>query len=353
MNGFMEKSRTHYRRLLPLFFLLFAGVVVLTVTQVRVPNVCYNEQLDAAKQMARASSILVSQERELGISPNPVTDPNCTGFIGAEFTPITTTVGALTSKRTSTNPDFAALLVRLLDELHLKPGTRVVLSFSGSFPALNLAAILACEELGLEPLIFSSIGASSYGATYPQMTWLDMERLFVKHGIIHHRTSFASLGAEGDLGESFFLEGKAAALEAIKRNNLIPIIMRTPKEQWNFKVEKIRSFHPELLINVGGNQINVGQDGYLLPPGILIHTSLDPSRLGLIGWFLSQHLPVVHLLRIRDLALRYGLPIDPVPLPVPGESTIYYQIRVRISLVILIYLLIGSYVFYLYRSVYK
>lgn len=115
MNGFMEKSRTHYRRLLPLFFLLFAGVVVLTVTQVRVPNVCYNEQLDVAKQMARASSILVSQERELGISPNPVTDPNCTGFIGAEFTPITTTVGALTSSgqariRTSRPSSSACLM---------------------------------------------------------------------------------------------------------------------------------------------------------------------------------------------------------------------------------------------------
>lgn len=350
MNGFMEESRTHYRRLLPLFLLLLVGAVVLTVTQARVPNACYNKQLDAAKRMTRPFSILVSREEELGISPNPVTDPNRTGFIGAEFTPITTTVGALTSKRTSTNPDFAALLVRLLDELHLKPGTRVVLSFSGSFPALNLATIIACEELGLKPLIFSSIGASSYGATHPQMTWLDMERLFVEHGIIHHRTSFASLGAEDDLGESFFLEGKTAALKAIERNALVPIIMRTPKEQWEFKLEKIRSFQPKLLINVGGNQINVGQDGYLLPPGALTHTSLDPARLGLIGWFLSHHLPVVHLLHIRDLALHYGLAIDPVPLPAPGESGVYHQTRVCIGWAIPIYSAIVLYVFYLRKQ---
>jgi len=34
----------------------------------------------------------------------------------------------------------------------------------------------------------------------------------------------------------------------------------------------------------------------------------------------ARRVPVIHLLHIRGLALRYGLPWDPIPLPEPGST---------------------------------
>ena len=83
------------------------------------------------------------------------------GIIGVEFNEITTTLGALESKRTSANPNFAAVLVDLLLEADLEEGDKVAMNLSSSFPALNIASIVACETLDLEPVIISSIGSSS------------------------------------------------------------------------------------------------------------------------------------------------------------------------------------------------
>jgi hypothetical protein len=34
---------------------------------------------------------------------------------------------------------------------------------------------------------------------------------------------------------------------------------------------------------------------------------------------------VINLLDIRNIAASYGLPIDPIPLPQPGEGAIFYE----------------------------
>ena len=353
MNRVIQRHTVHWKKLLPLLVLLLVGAVCLTATQVRVPCSCYEEQVHAAERMATAFPILLACKRNLGVSPDFGNDPNRTGLIGVEFSEITTTVGSLVAKRTSANPDFAALLVRFLHELALEPKARVVLTLSGSFPALNLAAIVACEELGFELLVFSSVGASSFGANCLEITWLDMETLLARHRVISHRTSFASLGGENDLGESFFGDGKALAFEAIKRNELIPVVMETFDEQSKFKLQKIESFEPCLLINVGGNQLNVGGAGCLLGPGVLTTASIDPAQLGIIGWFLNHDLAVIHLLHVKDLAVRVGLPIDPIPLLSPGESDVYYRTRVHIGWASIILALIGLYVLYLVSDTFR
>jgi len=347
MNRYYKSNTVHWKRLVPLLMLLLIGAAVLTVTQVRVPYTYYDEQVHAAEQMRKAFPILATYAEHLESPANPMDDPNRTGLIGVEFNEMTTTIGSLTSKRTSTNPDFAALIVRSLHELGLTAGAKIGLLLSGSFPALNLAAIVACEELNLDLLIISSVGASSFGANHPEMTWLDMERLLQQYGIIAHNTAIASLGAENDLGESYFEGGRLLALAAIERNGLTPLLMDTLTEQRRVKLEEIRSFRPDALINVGGNQLNIGSAGHLLPPGIIRITSIDYQDLGIVGWALDHGLPIIHLLKIRDLALQADLPLDPIPLPLPGNSSVYYRTRVHTGWAVTLLIPICLYVLFL------
>ncbi len=46
---------------------------------------------------------------------------------------------------------------------------------------------------------------------------------------------------------------------------------------------------------------------------------------GLIQQFVNEQTPVVHMLNMRELCVRYGLPIDPSPVPKPGEGGLYYK----------------------------
>jgi hypothetical protein len=59
----------------------------------------------------------------------------------------------------------------------------------------------------------------------------------------------------------------------------------------------------------------------------------------------EKGIPLIHLLDVRNLALKSGLPLDPIPLPEIGKGDIYYQIKysktiIMVVLGIIIFLLI-------------
>ena len=310
-----NRRRIRSRHLLLLIVLLLVPAILLSWHQDQNAAPWTNDQRSVAERMASAFPVLVEAMEARGVEIDPRLDPNRTGLIGEEFTDLTTTIGTLEAKRTSTNPAFAALIVGWLVDAGLRPGESVLIALSGSFPALALASIVACEQLGLHPVILSSVGASSYGANRESLAWPDIETELFHAGIIRHRSALVTLGGEGDLGLSYFGEGRRLALEAIARNGLPVLIEETPEMQEAKRIAFVEAANTAILINIGGNQFNIGPDGHLLPPGPLALSSHDSERLGLIGWFLDLELPVIHLLRIRDLAVAYGLPIDPIPLP--------------------------------------
>lgn len=303
----------------PQLLIAFAGLVVLaillTVCLDRNERDLGDAESRAASRMAAAFPILVSELESLGMEIDLELDPNRTGLIGEEFTLLTTTVGVLSSKRTSTNPAFAALMVRWLSQLDLEAEDHVLITLSGSFPSLGIAAIIACEELGIIPVLVSSIGASMYGANRPGFSWLDIESTLEQNGIIQHTSARVTLGGEGDIGLSYPEGGREAAFAAIERHAVPAIIEMNADAQWLAKLAFIESIAPSALINIGGNQLSIGPDGYLLAPGIVDKPDLTSNRFGLIGWFAERSLPVIHLLNIRELAFQYGLPQDPIPLP--------------------------------------
>ncbi|GAI91752.1 unnamed protein product, partial [marine sediment metagenome] len=71
---------------------------------------------------------------------------------------------------------------------------------------------------------------------------------------------------------------------------------------------------------------------------------IRPLR-GLIFEYQNLGVPIVHLLNIRDLAVKNGLPIDPMPLPEIGEGGVYRQKSYNKAI---IFLVIGMEFLYLF-----
>ena len=79
--------------------------------------------------MRQCEEVLLDVVMREGILMEDI-DLNQTGLIGPEWTPLTTTPGLEDAKRTSLNPNFAALLVRYFYDAVLKAGDTVALSRS-------------------------------------------------------------------------------------------------------------------------------------------------------------------------------------------------------------------------------
>ena len=288
--------------------------------------------LAAARIMQAASRGLLGEKEARGLAQPLDVDPNRTGMIGPEFTPITTTLGEPASKRTATNPDFAAALVRLIAALDLPYGTPIIVVLSGSFVGANVAAIAAAEALGLKPIVIASLSASMWGATDPQFNWLDMAAMLRERGVIRARTTAAVLGGEGAVGGGMDPAG-VAALRASAARDGVPVIERRPFAALiDALMDQVNATHgegarPGLVVNVGGALIGLGscRESYELPPGLI--RGAVPCTAGLPGLALrlaADGLPILHVLNMRRLAVELGLPFDPVPLPTPGDSLAVY-----------------------------
>ena len=295
----------------------------------------YDRQIRAAEIM-RDCTLAIAQERTaLGIHIDPELDPNGTGLIGAEFTDITTTLGVLEAKRTSTNPAFAALMVRYFLEAGLEPGDVIAVGASGSFPALILATLAACRALDLQPAVIYSIGASMYGANIPDFTFADMLIMLNRRGLLPYRLAAVSLGGEGDAGANGILGQGSECFEQAATRSGAPVLEEdTISDSIRRRMEVIAETAETLgrpvacFVNVGGATANYGNTSASLdfPNGLVMHPtvmSAHPER-GLIFEYVSMGVPVINLLDVRGLAIRNGLPVDPIPLPSPGEGGVYF-----------------------------
>lgn len=273
----------------------------------------YEKMYNAAQRMVGISREIYREKLRRGIEIDHGLDINKTGFIGEEFTGITTTLGNLESKRTSANPDFSALLVKIILEQGIKTGDSVAVNFSGSFPALNLSLIVALEELEVFPVILSSMGASTYGANNENFHYLNMENFLLEKGLIRFRSETFSLGGDGDRGINFDEDLREKILEEIEysKKNQENSFVKNRNFIYESDLEialrkKIEIFENtenlKMFINVGGNQ----------------HSE------ELLKYFKGEEIPVLSLLNIKEIATKHELPIDPFPMGKIGTSSIYY-----------------------------
>jgi poly-gamma-glutamate system protein len=284
-----------------------------------------DDKVAAARLMKTALAAVKEERLRLGLGVDPENDPNGTGVIGKDYTDMTTTLGSLLSKRTSTNPNFAGIIVQLLAHAGVKPEDGVALSFSSSFPALNIAVLCAVRTLKLKPVIISSVGASMYGANDPLLTWLDMERVLREKGILPYASNASSLGGIAETKGGLDGMGIEFGLDAIRRNG-IPYLDENGTETVRKDIERRLAIYdqafggkkPAAFVNTGGPLTSLGNspEAYSLSNGLLqkVPFSKHPER-GIIFRMAEKDIPVIHLLNIKGLAYRYGLPVDPIPLP--------------------------------------
>ncbi len=108
--------------------------------------------LRAARIMGQAVHAIAAERERSGNSFEPSSDPNRTGLVGPQDSPLVTTVGELEAKRTTTNPNMAGLIVLLLRQAGVKAGDSVAIGSSGSFPALLVASLAAAKAMDVQPV---------------------------------------------------------------------------------------------------------------------------------------------------------------------------------------------------------
>lgn len=322
-----------YARIQPLWLglallVLLVGLLSQLLPAVRQRSAHYEAMVSAAQRAQAAQALILRTLVSEGIPIEPE-DLNRTGLIGPEMSPLASSLGILEAKRCSLNPDFAALIYRYLQEAGLKPGDRVAVGISGSFPGMAIAALSAVQQLGLDARVIASYGASNYGATRPEMSLPRMLRLLREGGLLEFELLALSLGGVGDRGPLSLFEDADEFLRGLAAQEAAPLIdadslTASMEERLRLYGEGIRCF-----INVGGASANMGEgmQGVAFPNGLVRPGTVKPAEpfeAGLLSAYAAQGLPVIHLLNVRDLAASEGMPIDPVPLPKPGEGAVYH-----------------------------
>ena len=298
----------------------------------RKPLQTRDEMLEASRRMEAAVAAIRNCREALGLPLDLESDFNRTGLIGLESSPITTSLGNLEAKRTTTNPNFAGLIVLLLHQAGVGHGQTIAIGASSSFPGLIIASLCAAQAMGLRPLLICSLGASQWGANHPEFHWLRILDCLQSSGLAETRPVALSLGGDGDEGKDMSPEGRALLVRAAVETGLPllsePVLERNVGERLCLLQLAAGGAEIQAFINVGGGYANMGTDSEILKvtPGLAAFSRIPPpSRRGMIFELAARRVPVIHLLYIKGLCERYGLPWDPAPLPEPGEGRFFGQ----------------------------
>ena len=265
----------------------------------------------AALAAERMTAVRTLKERRGLWAPAPYPEMR-EWMLGAPYSPITTTLGSREAKLTSTNPAFAALLVRWLHEAGVDTGDAVGVTLSGSFPALGIAALTAVEVVGARAVLVSSLGASSFGANQPEATWLDMEHWLVETAGLPAGSTVVTPGAEWDAGGGLPEGGLDVMHAAARRCGVMLKIPGSLEEGIRLRTDLFFSQGISALVNIGGGQTSLGT----CPHASTLPTGYWPSLpacshagRGVVERVAERGIPVIHLLNIRELAHRYGIPV--------------------------------------------
>ena len=296
--------------------------------------------IEAARMQEAAIAAVLAERLERGIPLDTINDPNGTGLIGVALSGLTSTAGILPAKRSAATPDAAALLVRLLREAGARPGTRVAVNASGSFPGFALAAVAACGALSLDAGIVLSVGSSSWGANLEAFTVVDMLCAAIDRGAFPPGFADSLLavtpGGSDDRGLDLDPVALEAALERASSRGIRVIRPASLQEAVDARMAAFRSRgEPDLLLTIGGNYASTGADPALsLLSGIVTRPGKAGSGgTGLMQVFLAAGKPVIQVLNVKDLCARYGLPFDPHPQRPIGDAPVYHDARPSAALV--------------------
>jgi poly-gamma-glutamate system protein len=301
--------------MLIVYLVFLSGFILIEQFFVQSETIQWRDQMEMAREQAIESFQSVSKEKsKRGIHSDTNSNTPYFFLIGDDYTPITTTLGSLEAKEISCNPDFAALAVRMVSEAGLQPGDKVGVTLSGSFPAIGISVLSALKTMKMDVVLFSSLGASSFGANQPAATWLDVENWLNDNGNWNINSEIVTLGAENDNGGGMQEDGIEILKQTANNHGVSLFIPGSLEESIDRKSAMLKKHKIALLINIGGNQAAVGKcrHSVQIPNGL--NTKLDlcgDLDRGIIREMNAVGIPVIHFLNIKDLALTYGMDISP------------------------------------------
>ena len=341
-----KKTPLYIRYIYIIWSLIIIIAVVATLLTTTLSECRYYDEKVEASTITEACFKRIKQYKIDNDIETPKEDVLESGMLGKHFSYITTTTGVVESKRTSVNPNFGAVIVDMFKEAGVKKGDEVGVVFSGSFPAINIAVMAACDVFGLKTCIMASIGASSYGANDPDFTFFDMANLLNSEGLLKTRIDYISLGGSHDMGDDFWEGVSEPILERINQSNAKYISIRDYEENINYRMNEFKKQVPnmKLFINVGGNIVAMGVDeeAYIYNNGLVKPNYLstviqegNDSKKGLIERYLNKGIPIIHMLNLKSIAIKYDLPYDPTTIPTVGSGNVYFEKDYRLSIPII------------------
>ncbi len=274
--------------------------------------------------MAKAVAIIGRHCDQAGITIDKTTDPNHTGLIGPEHSGLETSLGNLEAKRTTTNPNFAGLVVHLLRQAGVSAGDTVAIGCSASFPGLLIATLAAARAMDVRPVVILSLGASSYGGTRMRFNLLDIYELLLRERILTASPAAVSLGGEKDIAAEMEADVRERLIRHIKESGIAfiyePDLRQNVSRRMRIYEQGAGAAGISAFINIGGSHVNLGTSERVLSlkPGLNTRMEIpaEPER-GVLFEMAARSIPCIHLLFVKGLAIEYGLPWDPMPLPAP------------------------------------
>jgi len=345
------------RRKTLVIVLALIGIIcawILESTKIQQKSAGYEVKKRAVELSAQAFSALRTYATgDLGRRINPDEDPAGTGLIGPRTSRIVNARGNMAEKRTSLNPNLAAVIVDYFRQIGLKTGDAVAVSTSGSFPGLNVNLYAALEAMGLRPVVITAVTSSGWGASDPEFTWLDMERVLSQRDILHIRSVAATAGGSDDMGYTLTAEGQRAVRDAIRRNEIAPIEANSLQESIERRMEayygKAGGKKISAYVNVSGVTASLGSSLEDVPIRSGLYFDLwkvNFPREGTMVRFAKAGLPVVHLGAMQAVAREYKLSVAPRFLPEIGEGEALTRLGYNVTVaVILLVVYVGLILF--------
>ena len=279
---------------------------------------------DGLDEKLKSTSIMSSCfDTLLDVSSGNNEDIYNTGLVGVSSSDITTIFDTgeksmKNSKISCTHPNFAAFIVEKFQEIQLNAGDKVAISMTGSLPGANLAVISACEAMGLEPVIISSLGSSSWGANRTDLSWLEIESLLFNSKKINYKSVASSIGGENDLGDNLSDKGIEIIESVIAESDVEFVNEASLQDNIKKKIEIFKknnkNFDYSAYVNIGGGSASVGYgDGkdslkagiiYPIEKNIIKYDGFNNS---IAKYFLDKGVPFVNVKNINLLAKSVGL----------------------------------------------
>lgn len=305
---------------------LLVTIVLGVFLSVSVRTDNYETQCKAADLMRCYIDQIARYKKEVGLGLSKE-DIHQTGLIGDEFTGITTTVGTIEAKRTVSNPDMAALAVRMLADAGVEAGNVIGAAFSGSFPGMNLAFLAASEAMGVRIVYIASVGASMYGANQPELTFPDMVHRLFEDDLVSQPLAAFSMGGDRDCG----IEMEPALVHIIEKRLTgygYPFIhIEDYVENLKARLAIYDAYDINCFVGTGGNITTIGVDEDDMPWGIVRpYTAYSPGeKSGLLEIYNARGLPVIHFVNVKKIVTEYGLAYDPQSIEQVGLSAVYHR----------------------------